>query len=169
MRAIVVLVILAFATGCAPQRRAAPMEDRRPPPQTQAPRVPAAVQPATPPPAPAPAPAAAPEGFYAIKRGDTLYSIALDHSHDHHNIAQWNSLDDPTKLSVEQLLRIKPPIQPAMIVNSDRPDSRIESRPLASVPDEQKPLAAEQRPTAPEPKPIASEEPKLEIHPLTFA
>jgi lipoprotein NlpD len=163
------LVILAFAAGCAPQRRAAPVEDRRPPPRAQAPKVQAAVQPATPSPAPAPAPAAAPEGFYAVKRGDTLFSIALEHGHDYRDIAQWNSLDDPTKLSVGQLLRVKPPVQPAVIVGSGRPDSRIESRPLASVPGEQKPLAAEQRPAAPEPKPVAGEEPKLEVHPLTFA
>jgi lipoprotein NlpD len=169
MRPVAVLVMLALAAGCVSQRRAAPVEDRRPPPRAQAPKVQAAVPPATPSPSPASAPAAAPEGFYAVKRGDTLYSIALEHGHDYRDVAQWNSLDDPTKLSVGQLLRVKPPAQPAVVVGSGRLDSRIESRPLASVPGEQKPVAAEQRPAAPEPKPLASEEPKLEVHPLTFA
>ncbi|HEU4350681.1 MAG TPA: peptidoglycan DD-metalloendopeptidase family protein [Burkholderiales bacterium] len=170
MRAVAVLVILAFATGCAPQRRAAPVEDRRPPPRAQAPKAQAPVQTASPSPSAAPASApATPEGFYTVKRGDTLYSIALDHGHDYRDVAQWNSLDDPTKLSVGQLLRVNPPAQPAVIVGSGRPENRIESRPLASVPGEHRPVTAEPRPTAPEPKPIAGEEPKLELHPLTFA
>ncbi len=160
MRAVAVLLILAVLTaGCASQRRGAPVEDRRPPPRAQAPKVQAPVQPAAPAAAPAPA---APEGFYAVKRGDTLYSIALDHGHDYRDVAQWNSLDDPTKLSVGQLLRVKPPAQPAVIVGSGRPGDRIESRPLAALP-------ADPKPAAPEQKPIPREEPMLEVHPLTFA
>ena len=160
MRSVAVLMMLALAAGCASQRRAAPVEDRRPPPRAAAPKV-QAPSPA-PPAAPAPASAPAQEGFYTVKRGDTLYSIALDHGQDYRDVAQWNSLDDPTKLSVGQVLRVKPPAQPAVMVGSGQPGSRIESRPLASLPAEPKPLAAE-------PKPIAREEPKLEVHPLTFA
>ena len=51
-------------------------------------------------------------------------------------MAQWNSLDDPTKLNVGQVLRVKPPAQPAVVVGAGRPGSRIESRPLEG----QKPL-----------------------------
>jgi lipoprotein NlpD len=159
VRAVAMLLMLALAAGCASQRRAAPVEDRRPPPRAPAPKGQPPVKPAAPAAAPAPV---APEGFYTVKRGDTLYSIALDHGHDYRDVAQWNSLDDPTKISVGQLLRVKPPAQPAVMVGSGRPDSRIESRPLASLPADQKPLAAE-------PKPIVREEPKLEVHPLTFA
>ena len=104
MRAIAVLLMLALRRRLRSQRRAAPVEDRRPPPRAQAPKVQPPVQPA----APAPAPAA-PEGFHAVKRGDTLYSIALEHGHDHRDIALWNSLDDPTKLSVGQLLARQAP------------------------------------------------------------
>lgn len=157
MRAVTLLLMLALAAGCASQRRGAPVEDRRPPPRAQAPKVQAPVQPA----APAAAPAA-PEGFYTVRRGDTLYSIALDHGHDYRDVAQWNSLDDPTKLSVGQLLRVAPPAQPAVIMGSGRPGSRIESRPLAALPSQPKPVASEH-------KPAAREEPKLEVHPLTFA
>jgi lipoprotein NlpD len=153
-----VLLMLALAAGCASQRRGAPVEDRRPPPRAAAAKVQAPV-PAHP---AAPAPAPAQEGFYTVKRGDTLYSIALDHGQDYRDVAQWNSLDDPTKLSVGQVLRVKPPAQPAVIIGSGRPGSRIESRPLASIPPEQKSAAAGE-------KPGAREEPRLEVHPLTFA
>ena len=53
-----------------------------------------------------------PRASTRCKRGDTLYSIALEHGHDYREVAQWNSLDDPTKLSVGQVLRVKPPAQP---------------------------------------------------------
>jgi len=101
-----------------------------------------------------------------VKKGDTLYSIALDHGHDYREVAQWNSLDDPTKLNVGQLLRVKPPAQPAVVVGTGRAGSRIESRPL----DAQKPVPAVAAAPAPA---VAStsprEEPKLDVHPLTFA
>jgi lipoprotein NlpD len=108
-----------------------------------------------------PAPTPAPEGTYSVKRGDTLYSIALEHGHDYRDVAQWNSLDDPSKLGVGQVLRVTPPSQPAVAVGSGRAGSRIESRPLEAPP--QKPVAA-----APVPAP-AQKKPLLESAPLTFA
>ena len=165
MKAVAVLLMLTLVAGCASQRRAAPVEDRRPPPRAQAPKAqPPVQQPSVPVAAQATASPAVPEGFYAVKRGDTLYSIALEHGHDYRDVAHWNSLDDPTKLSVGQLLRVKPPAQPAVVVGSGLPGSRIESRPLAALPSEPKPAAA-----VAEQKPIPREEPKLEVHPLTFA
>ena len=159
MKALAVVIALALIAGCAPQRRGAPVEDRRPPARAAAPKAQAA-------PVQAPAPASVPEGFYAVKKGDTLYSIALDHGHDYREVAQWNSLDDPTKLNVGQLLRVKPPAQPAVVVGTGRAGSRIESRPL----DGQKPVPAAAAAPAPA---VAStsprEEPKLDVHPLTFA
>ena len=64
-----VLALLALAGGCAPQR-AAPVDDRRPVATAQ-PRLPVLQ--------PTPVPGAAPSGAYIVKRGDTLYSIALEH------------------------------------------------------------------------------------------
>jgi lipoprotein NlpD len=157
-------MMLALAAGCASQRRPAPVEDRRPPARAQASKAQPPVQPASAVVAPAAPSPAVPEGFYAVKRGDTLYSIALEHGHDYRDVAQWNSLDDPTKLNAGQLLRVQPPAQPAVVVGSAAPGSRIESRPLASLPSESKPAAA-----AAEQKPIVREEPRLEVHPLTFA
>jgi lipoprotein NlpD len=77
----------------------------------------------------------APDGFYMVKRGDTLYSIALEHGADYREMAQWNSLDDPTKLRVGQLLRVKAPDERAssVKVGPARGTGRVESRPLEST------------------------------------
>jgi lipoprotein NlpD len=95
-----------------------------------------------------------------VKRGDTLYSIALEHGADYREVAQWNSLDDPTKLRVGQVLRVKPPAEPSVVIGSGRTGGRIEARPLDSPPQQEKPA-----PAAP---PLAREEPKLEVQPLQF-
>lgn len=153
MRLAAAFLVLVLVAACSSPRRSAPVEDRRPPPRATAAKAKAPAQ------APAPAPSA--DGFYTVKRGDTLYSIALEHGHDYRDIAQWNALDDPTKLSVGQTLRVAPPppAQQAVIVGSGRPGSRIESRPLgpaASAPEQ--------------PKAAAKEEPRLlEAGPLQFA
>src|SRR5262245_18966112 len=161
--------MLALAAGCAPRRSAAPVEDRRPAGRAQAPapKAAAAVQAPAQAAAQAPVPAAAvPEGFYAVKRGDTLYSIALEHGHDYRDVAQWNSLDDPTKLNVGQVLRVQPPAQPAVVVGGGRVGTRIESRPIdAPTPSPaQKPAVASAAAAA-----AAREEPKLEDTPMAFA
>ena len=164
MKAVAVFLILVLMGGCASPRRNAPVEDRRPPARA------AAKAPAPAAPSAVTAPTPAPEGTYSVKRGDTLYSIALDHGHDYREVAQWNSIDDPAKLRVGQVLRVTPPAPAAVSggvtagvsVGSGRPGSRIESRPLGPAVPEHKPAASEQ-------KPVAREEPKLEVHPLTFA
>jgi len=49
------------------------------------------------------------DGYYTVKKGDTLYSIALEHGADYREVAQWNGLTDPTKIEVGQRLRVRPP------------------------------------------------------------
>jgi lipoprotein NlpD len=151
VRAIALLLAAAaLSWGCASQRGAAPVEDRRPPPR--------AAVPVAKTPAPAVAvPQSVPEGFYAVKRGDTLYSIALEHGADYREVAQWNSLDDPTRLRVGQVLRVKPPPEPSVQIGSGLIAGRVESRPLEA----QKPVPA----VVP---PMVREEPKLEVQPLQF-
>jgi lipoprotein NlpD len=103
-----------------------------------------------------------------VKRGDTLYSIALDHGHDYREVAQWNSIDDPTKLNVGQVLRVQPPAQSAaqsgVVVGGGRPGGRIESKPIDPI----KPAPGQKPAVAAAPAP-AREEPKLEVNPMTFA
>jgi lipoprotein NlpD len=153
-----VILALAQLAGCAVRAPgSAPVEDRRPAARAAAPRKPAPAPMAVP--APAPAPAAE---TYTVRRGDTLYSIALEHGPDSRDVAQWNSLDDPSKLSVGQVLRVTPPPQPAVAIGSSRFGSRIESRPLETP---TKPVVA----ATPAPAPPAREQPLLEAQPLTFA
>jgi lipoprotein NlpD len=150
MRAIALVLIAILVGGCAPRRAAAPVEDRRPPPR-------AALPVAKIPPPAAGVAQSVPEGFYAVKRGDTLYSIALEHGADYREVAQWNSLDDPTKLRVGQVLRVKPPAEPSVQIGSGPITGRIESRPLEG-----------QKPAPPAVPSQAREEPKLEVAPLQF-
>jgi len=46
---------------------------------------------------------------YLVKRGDTLYTIALDHGLDYKDLASWNQLEDPNLIKVGQQLRLRAP------------------------------------------------------------
>jgi lipoprotein NlpD len=72
-------------------------------------------------------------------------------------VAQWNSLDDPTKLRVGQVLRVKPPPEPSVQIGSGPVAGRVESHPLEA-----------QKPAPAAVPPVAREEPKLEVAPLQF-
>ena len=151
-RAVVVIVAL---TGCASQQQpAAPVVDRTArgaPPAAPVAKV------------TAPTPRTVADGEYEVKRGDTLYSIALEHGADYREVALWNSLEDPTRIRIGQVLRVKPPEpQPGKAVVS-----RIESRPLESRPLESRPLEAPAPKAAPPavPAPQAKEAPAEFIWP----
>jgi lipoprotein NlpD len=46
---------------------------------------------------------------HVVQRGETLYSIALEHGVDYRDLARWNGLGDGTRISVGQRLRLSPP------------------------------------------------------------
>jgi lipoprotein NlpD len=77
---------------------------------------------------PAPAKPAAPAAAqkpdsYTVKRGDTLYSIALDNGVDYRELAAWNGLADPSVLREGTALRLRPPAaQPAV-----QPEARAQA------------------------------------------
>ena len=48
-------------------------------------------------------------GYYTVKPGDMLIRIALEAGQSHKDLARWNSLDNPNKIEVGQVLRIIPP------------------------------------------------------------
>ena len=96
---LLALAVLLGTAGCGSVSTQAPVDDRRPA-ATPKP-LPQAAQ-------PAPAPTV-PAGHYVVKRGDTLYSIALEHGADYRDVAQWNKLEDATKISLGQTLRVTPP------------------------------------------------------------
>jgi lipoprotein NlpD len=127
----------ALAAGCATQHKPAPVVDGR------APR-PAAARAVSAPLTSAPATPKSTTDYYAVKRGDTLYSIAQEHGVEPGELAQWNGLDDPTRLRVGQALRVRPPLAlaapPVAVesgtaqVGSARILGRVESRPLDTLP-----------------------------------
>jgi len=158
-----VLALVVLAWGCAQSRGPAPVEDRR---QTRV-ATPAVKPPTAKAPTTGGAPVATADAFYTVKRGDTLYSIALEHGADYREVAQWNSLEDPSKLSVGQVLRVTAPAaqpQTGVQVGSAQPGAgKIESRPLGSGPQQQQPQQ-QQKPAA-----VAREEPRLlDAQPLQF-
>jgi lipoprotein NlpD len=130
IRLAAVLAAALGAASCSTYRGPAPVEERAraAKPSAAKPAPAAAAQAATP-------AAAAADGFYSVKQGDTLYSIALDHGADYRDVAQWNSLDDPTKLRIGQVLRVKPPeSRPGVVVGTARGAGRVESRSIDQAP-----------------------------------
>lgn len=141
VRLATVLVLALGAASCSTYRGPAPVEER----SARAPK-PAAAKPST---TAQPARPAAADGFYAVKQGDTLYSIALDHGADYREVAQWNALDDPTKIRVGQVLRVKPSeARPGVVVGSARGAGRVESRSIDSAPQAQGDGGAKTEPKA---------------------
>jgi lipoprotein NlpD len=125
---IALVTVLALAAACTTRPTPAPVVDARAPKPAAAAAKPQAPQPAPATPKPT-------EGTYVVKRGDTLYSIALEHGVDYRELAQWNHLDDPAKLRIGQALQVKPVETEARVqVGAVRPTGRLESRPLEALP-----------------------------------
>jgi lipoprotein NlpD len=128
---------LLLLAGCAARHQAV-VEDRSPPASTSA-KPPVVAQQA-----PVPGVPAVPEApTYTVKKGDTLYFIALDHGQDYRDVAAWNNLDHPDRISVGQVLRLGPPkaatagaaaapvgsAQVGVVV----PQQQVEARPLGGA------------------------------------
>ncbi len=63
------------------------------------------------PPPPAPEAETRPN-TYTVKRGDTLYLIALDHGLDYRELAVWNNIANVDRIYAGQVLRLSPPGEP---------------------------------------------------------
>ena len=61
----------------------------------------------------APAKVAEDRTFYTVKKGDTLYRIALDFGQSYSELVAWNNLANPNDIKVNQVLRVAPPDLPA--------------------------------------------------------
>jgi lipoprotein NlpD len=140
--------LLVCIAACSTRGRA-PIEERSPRP---IPSAPAAA------PAPARPPAGAPEAraqTYTVKRGDTLYGIALDHGLDYRDLAAWNNLDNVNLIRPGQVLRVVPPGEaaPAGVAG-------VQTMPLRTLPPvqpgEAPPASATATPPASAPPPVAT-------------
>lgn len=142
LRLAAAALTFAVLAGCASQPRA-PVEDRAStPPKAPAPA-------ASVPGAPA-APVAADGDWrpstYTVKRGDTLYQIALDHGLDYRELAAWNSIENVNVIRVGQVLRIRAPGEAGVAAATG-----VTTAPLRTVPAvvEAKPAPAGGAPTPP--------------------
>lgn len=78
---------------------------------------------------------------YVVKRGDTLYGIALDHGLEYREIAEWNRLENVNVIRIGQVLRLRPPAEAAVIAAEPVAQARpvqgagsVEVKPLESKP-----------------------------------
>jgi lipoprotein NlpD len=90
-------------------------------------------------PAPQPAAAAKPRSpdtrpaFYTVRKGDTLYSIALDHGVDYRELAQWNGISDVASIRAGQHLRMTAPTSSAT-ASAFKTAPGLTGRPLGDIP-----------------------------------
>jgi lipoprotein NlpD len=73
--------------------------------------------------------------LYTVKKGDTLYSIALEHGRDYKEVAAWNNLDNPNRIQVGQQLRVNPPEgdAPVAVVKPVVSSAPVEAKPAAGA------------------------------------
>lgn len=98
-------LLALVVAGCTSTRHPAPVSDRTV--ASPAAAKPAAVTPV------APAVVTRAEDtrpeFYTVKRGDTLYIIALDHGLDYKELVELNNIDNPNVIRIGQQLRLRAP------------------------------------------------------------
>jgi lipoprotein NlpD len=127
IRHVMPMLLAAWVLAACSSRQSAPVIERAPAPATPASK---AAAPATP-------VAGASADFYTVKRGDTLYGIALDHGQDYKDIAAWNNLPNPNLIQVGQVLRVTPPAAAA-----SQAESAVVVRPITRPGGEGAPTAA---------------------------
>lgn len=103
---LILALLLPVIGGCA-SHAPAPVEDRgggsaTAKPKLAVPAVPVATD--------------SRSGYHTVRKGETLYSIALDSGQDYKDVAAWNNLDNPNLIRSGQQLRITPPDNGAVAV-----------------------------------------------------
>lgn len=126
IRVITPLLSVFLLAGCLSQPPA-PAVDRTPAAQSKS------AQSAT------IAPQMAGPGFYTVKKGDTLYRIALENGQDYKDVAVWNGLANPSSIKEGQVLRVAPPGSVAdqggaVVAKPIGAGPVVETRPLDSKP-----------------------------------
>ena len=68
--------------------------------------------------------------YHTVRKGDTLYSIALDYGQDYRELAAWNNLQDPALIKIDQRLRL---FAPDSVAGAMNPQPVIVAVPLAGL------------------------------------
>ena len=76
--------------------------------------------------------------FYTVRKGDTLYGIALAFGQNWRDIASWNNLSDPDKIKIGEKLRVVPKDTANAAVSIPLESAAIETPPGRSTSDESK-------------------------------
>ncbi|TSA40522.1 MAG: LysM peptidoglycan-binding domain-containing protein [Betaproteobacteria bacterium] len=116
------VLALLLVCGCASTPRPAPVIERKP----------SVAKPAVKPSPPAAREADSRPDYYTVRKGDTLYIIALDHGLDYKELAEWNNITNPNVIRVGQELRLKAPVS-SVVATPLRTAPAVESRPVGSA------------------------------------
>lgn len=82
------------------------------------------------------APSVGGPGYYTVKKGDTLYRIALEHGQDYRDVVNWNNITNANTIKEGQVLRVAPPgaapvtAGEAVVAEPVVTTAVVESRPL---------------------------------------
>ena len=82
--------------------------------------------------------------FYTVRKGDTLFGIALAFGQNWRDIASWNNLSDPDKIKIGEKLRVMPKDTANAAVSIPLESAAIETPPGRSTSDESE-VAGNQR------------------------
>jgi lipoprotein NlpD len=69
-------------------------------------------------------------GYHTVKKGETLYSISQQYGREPRDVAAWNNLDNPSLISIGQVLRVQPPEAAGGVVATPVGNGGVEVRAL---------------------------------------
>lgn len=76
--------------------------------------------------------------YYVVKRGDTLYRIALEFGQSYQDLVAWNNLANANDIKIDQVLRVSPPelatVPSGPQTGTVASTSGVEVRPLIASP-----------------------------------
>ena len=124
MKGVAAALLVSFLVAGCVARRPAPVSERTPPPAASPAPPAAAVRP--------PAPPRERPATYIVKKGDTLFSIALDHGADYKDLAAWNNIEHDRIRIGQELRLLAPPVGVTTAPLKSAPP-RVEARPLGAA------------------------------------